>query len=446
MREMAEQPSVSRTRVNAVLFSVLWALMASAMLVESDTYRYISIALVVFAVVWQKDDVRRVSRDWLTTACYVWALYAAGRFLFGVFVAGEKGTSEWLYIFPAVFPIVGVALYATRAYVFAAATLIVFVGFVALLTTLSPTTILAGARAAPLFHNNPIHAGIGSCMLFLTSVFWSLYAAETGRLRGRFKLPMLGLGVLTAILSLFGALGAQSKGAWLALVFVMVLMATLTLLHHAGRWRLHLLSGLFLTAVAMVLISTSYVEKVAGPTIEAAAKLTDDTVTTEGPIASMQRAIADPSTPSPMRERLKLWSNAIELIQAAPLFGWGNEWLREWRKTTYADVDFTLIHNGYLEIMVRHGILGIALLLVFVVISVGRIHAAHRSGVISSSLTAYLYSLGFFFFCTITTNSNNRLALGESFFILGAAAVFAISLAQEDWMRREDRERLSVKI
>ncbi|UNK37312.1 O-antigen ligase family protein [Shinella sp. H4-D48] len=443
MREMVEQLSVSRARMNAVIFALLWALMASAMLLESDTYRYVSIVLVVFAVVWQRDGVRRVSRDWLAIACYVWAFYTAGRFFYGVFVAGEKGTSEWLYIFPAVFPLVGVALYATRAYIFPAATLTVVVGFVALVATLNPAVIIAGERAAPLFHHNPIHAGIGSCMLFLTSVFWLLYAAETGRLRGRFKFPMVGLGVLTPILSLFGALGAHSKGAWLALVFVMALMAILALLHYAGRWRLHLLGGLLLTAVAVALISASYVEKVAGPTIEAAAKLTDDTVATEGPIASMQRAIVDPATPSSMRERLKLWSNAIELIQAAPFVGWGNEWLREWRKTTYADVGFTLIHNGYLEIMVRHGILGMAFLLVFVATAVRRINAAHRGGVISSSLTAYLYSLSFFFFCTITTNSNNRLALGESFFILGAATVFAISLAQEDRMRGEHEERLA---
>ena len=41
----------------------------------------------------------------------------------------------------------------------------------------------------------------------------------------------------------------------------------------------------------------------------------------------------------------------------------------------------------------------------------------------------YLYGLSLFFFITIATNSNNRLALGESYFLLAGAAVFAISLA-----------------
>jgi O-antigen ligase len=87
------------------------------------------------------------------------------------------------------------------------------------------------------------------------------------------------------------------------------------------------------------------------------------------------------------------------------------------------------MHNGYLEIMVRHGLLGITFLLVFVIAAARTVNDARRRGMISSSLAVYLYSISFFFFCTITTNSNNRLAIGESFFILTAAAVFAIRLA-----------------
>lgn len=429
MHALTNFRTISGEQVRVFLFPALWALMASAVLVESDVYRYVTIVLVVFAVIRRGADAKRVSRDWLALACYAWSIYVVIRFLFGVLVSGDKGTSEWLYVFPTFFPLAGVALYATRRCILPAATLLLICGFVGLLFTLDFFAIFTGKRAAPLFHHNSIHAGIGAGMLFLTALFWVLHAAETGRLRGHHKWPQLALGGATAALSLVGMLGSQSKGAWLALATTITFMSILLLLHYGGRWRLLLLGGLLLVAIAIATIATPYVEKVAVTTMDAAERLIDDTLTTRESLAAIQRSIADPTTPSSMRERLKLWSNARELIQEAPWIGWGNAWLVQWRKTTYSDVGYNLMHNGYLEIMVRHGLLGIAFLLVFVIAAAHSVNDARRCGMISSSLAVYLYSISFFFFCTITTNSNNRLAIGESFFILSAAAVFAVRLA-----------------
>lgn len=429
MHALTNFRAVSGEQVRALLFSALWALMASAMLVESDVYRYVTVVLVIFAVIGRGADVKRVSRDWLALACYAWSIYVAVRFLFGVLVSGEKGTSEWLYVFPVFFPFVGVALYTTRQYIIPATALLLICGVVSLLFTLDFLVIFAGKRAAPLFHHNPIHAGIGAGMLFLTALFAMLHAAETGRLRARYKWPQLALGGATVALSLVGMLGSHSKGAWLALAMTITFMSILMLLHYAGRWRLLLLGSLLLVTIVIATVSTPYVERVAGTTMGAAERLTDDTLAARGPLAAIQRSIADPTTPSSMRERLKLWSNARELIEEAPWIGWGNAWLVQWQKTTYSDVGYNLMHNGYLEIMVRHGLFGITFLLVFVIAAAHSVNDARRRGLISSSLAVYLYSISFFFFCTITTNSNNRLAIGESFFMLTAAAVFAIRLA-----------------
>ena len=429
MHALIKFREMSGTQVRGCLFAALWALMASAMLVESDVYRYATIVLVVFAVVSRRTDVREVSRDWLAFACYAWSIYVAVRFLSGVLISAEKGTSEWLYIFPVFFPFTGVALYATRQYILPATTLLLICGAVGLLFTLDSSAMLAGERAAPLFHHNPIHAGVGAGMLFLTSLFAMLHGAETGQLGGKYKWPQLALGSATAALSLVGMLGSQSKGAWLALAMTITFMSILMLLHYAGRWRLLLLGSLLLLTISIATFATPYVEKVAGTTMGAAERLNDDTLTARGPLAAIQRSIADPTTPSSMRERLKLWSNARELIEEAPWIGWGNAWLVQWRRTTYSNVGYNLMHNGYLEIMVRHGLLGITFLLVFVIAAAHTVNDARRRGMISSSLAVYLYSVSFFFFCTITTNSNNRLAIGESFFILTAAAVFAIRLA-----------------
>lgn len=419
-----------QARARALLPAALWVLLASAMLVESDIYRYVTLAFAIFALVRYRHEVRLVSGDWLALLCCAWAGYALIRFVLGIVLYDQKGTSEWLYAFPALFPLVGVALHATRRSLFAAGTLLLACGLAGLLATLNFGTIFAGERAAPLFHHNPIHAGVGGSMLFLTAVFWLLHAAETGRLAGRLKWPMLALGLATAALSLIGVLGAQSKGAWLALAATMGFMALLSLYHLAGRWRLHLLGGLIVLAVAVAAVAAPYVVKVAGSTADAVLAMLDTALATKDPLGAMQATIADETVPSAMRERLMLWSNALELIQQSPLIGWGNAWLSEWKRTTYADVGYTLLHNGYLEILVRHGLFGLAVLSVFTLAAAGRVNAARREGRIGASTAAYLLSMSFFFFATITTNSNNRLALGESFFLLAGGAVFAILLAR----------------
>jgi len=429
MPETAELRGALYDRIGAILFPVVWALMASAMLVESDIYRYVTVILVVFILVSHGDAVRRASRDWLAILCYAWAAYAAVRFVFGILVLGEKGASEWLYIFPVFFPLVGAALSISRRYIFSAASLLIVCGLVALLLTLDFHTLATGKRATPLFHHNPIHAGIGSCMFFLTAVFWMLHSAETGRLAGPRKWYFLIPGIAAATLSLIGVLGAQSKGVWLALAATVFFMGFLSLLYIVGRRRFQLMGGLLFAAAIAAAVAAPYINRVAGATLQSAVSLVDDSIATASPLSAIQRSIADPATPTGMRERLMLWSNAIELIQAAPWFGWGNAWLSEWQGTTYSNIRYTLIHNGYLEVLVRHGIFGILFIIIFAISAAYSVNYAQHHGVISSSLTVYLYSISFFFFCTIATNSNNRLAIGESFFIVIASAVFTLRSA-----------------
>src|SRR5690606_2483179 len=82
--------------LKAFLFTLLWAAMASAMLLESDSYRYAAIALVCFSLVWCRPHLRLVARDWLAILCWLWAAYVLIRFIVGVAVYDERGTSEWL--------------------------------------------------------------------------------------------------------------------------------------------------------------------------------------------------------------------------------------------------------------------------------------------------------------------------------------------------------------
>lgn len=430
MHTASNEPIWSNQKVTQIFIASLWALLASAMLVESDIYRYVTTLLVLFVVARHRCELQEVSRDWLALLCYGWAAYALLRFSFGVVFYDEKGASEWLYIFPVLFPAVGTALYVMRDRLYLACLLLVAAGLIGLVATVDILQILSGERTPPLFHKNPIHAGVGSGMLFISATYLLIYAIETGRLTNRWRWPTVVVCGATILLSLMAILGAQSKGVWLALVCTAIPSALLCLLFLPRKWRLPILSLLVASAVFAAITSSSVVSTVAGSTIAAAEKLTTALGTADA-TAAMEDAIEDPATPGAMRERLMIWYNASELFQSAPVFGRGNLWLQDWRHTTYARVGHTLLHNGFLEIIVRHGLWGLAFLAAFMAVAIHRLMAARREGLIATSTLSYILTLSFFFLCTITTNSNNRLAIGESFFILAGGAVFAVTLQRK---------------
>jgi O-antigen ligase len=173
MRFAANPAPFAEERMRNILVGAFLTLLASAMLVESDLYRYVAIALAFFALIRHMPQVKKASADWLAWLCYAWVAYVVLRFAAGIALFDENGSSEWLYAFPTLFPLIGAALYATRRHLFAAATLLIGCGLIGLLATLDFKAVFQGARAAPLFHKNPIHAGVGSSMLFISSLFWS---------------------------------------------------------------------------------------------------------------------------------------------------------------------------------------------------------------------------------------------------------------------------------
>ena len=76
----------------------------------------------------------------------------------------------------------------------------------------------------------------------------------------------------------------------------------------------------------------------------------------------VSNTISSTNTPVSMDERLQLWSNSWEVFSSAPVFGWGSKWLERWYQTRYAHIQYTLLHNGYLEILVRYGLFGAAVM------------------------------------------------------------------------------------
>ncbi|MGM4912858.1 O-antigen ligase family protein [Rhizobium sp. 768_B6_N1_8] len=424
----SEELIATPPRLKPVLV-ILWLLLISAPILESDSYRYAALLLIGTTFVWFKPNFSLLKRDWLANACLAWGAYALLRFLFGLIVDGEKGASDWLYAFPLFFPAVGIALYSSRKHVETVFAIYFPIALAALLISTDYRLILEGnARISPLFHHNLIHGAIGCGFLMIGAFYWLLHAWETGKLARRSGNWIAAVAVSVIALCLFNIYGSKAKGVWLSLVLVGPLMLA-SLLLYANRRRAALVGAAVVAVIAAALfVGGDDIWRFAGPTYEATARI-ETAISMQGGVwNAVAAAIASEDTPNAMSERLQLWANSWEVFSQAPAFGAGNHWLTLWQSTTYSKVPYTLLHNGYFEMLVRHGLFGMIVFAILAVAMYRRVLFAQRKKLISLSTLLAYSMVTLFFLGTILSNSNNRLAIGESFFFVFSAVAFACGI------------------
>lgn len=414
------------SRPLALICGVLWIALMSAPLKETDAYRYAALILIAGALVSYARDRTRLPVGWLAWLCIGWGVYAAARFLwvYLTFPGHPVGASGWLYVFPLFFPPLGLALYLFRNHV--ERTIAAF--FALALTMLVATTqfgpVLAGETVKPLIHHNQIHGAVGCGFLVVGAFYWLLHCLGRRAIDARMAYFAMAVAPPVIALALFGIYGAKSKGVWLAMVIVLPLMA-LSLLAYMSRGRA-LVTAAALGAIFAVAVFSVHdnLWKIGGPTFLAAENLVWRFFETGDIGNNLAAAISSGKVPNSMNERLRLWSNAWEILSANPFFGAGSLWIEQWKQTAYPDVGYTLIHNGYLEILIRHGLFGMAVFAVILFTFLGLVYRASRDGIIGRSALICYNMMILFYMLTLLSNSNNRLALGESFVLLIAAVAF----------------------
>ncbi len=423
--------SMPRNHTKATIIDLttglLWLAMMSVTLIESDAYRYAALLLMSLTLISRKVRLSVTSKDWLAIVCLAWGTYTLARFLFGLIVFGEKGASEWLYAFALFFPAMGVALHASWHLVKPILMAFFCSALILLIVSTPFLAIMTGVQISPLFHHNSIHGAVGCGFVFIGAFYWTLHQWETGS-SARTKAIVAAIAVMVVGLALFNIYGAKSKGVWLALVPALGLMIAAALFYLRRKAVVvAAIGGLLILSCGIYAVRDNVAHFGAATfnsVVSIVARL-DDGVSLE---RVMQDAIASPETPISLDERLQLWANAIDVISVAPAFGSGNSWLAIWQTTPYRGVTYTLLHDGYLEILVRHGFVGLSILTLIVVSAIYRVYRASSTGVISSSAFACYLTFAVYFAFTILSNSNNRLAIGESYALLFAATCFACSI------------------
>jgi O-antigen ligase len=406
-----------------LLGCVLWVLVASAAFVESDAYRYASEILAIIAFVHYLRMENKPRTNWLGWLCMGWGIYVVARFvaIYLMTPNHDLGASDWLFAFPFFFPILGIAYGLYEANVEKIVAAFFAVAVIMLAATTQFQLIFAGETVTPLIMNNQIHGAVACGLILISASFWLLHymtSPWSNRAFARFSYVAAPLIIIVCFIAIYGA---KSKGVWLALVLTLPVVGLVALTYLRRR-----MGGVIVVCAAAMLLAGVYtvrhnLHKTAGPTVSAAITMLEGLDEGRDVNGVLAETIASTTTPVSMDERLQLWYNAGELISTAPIFGWGNEWLEQWHKTRYAHIQYTLLHDGYLEILVRFGVFGAIVMTVILAGLAASVWRASRSGIIPRA-AFHTYALGLLFFAfTILSNSNNRLAIGESLALLSSA-------------------------
>lgn len=418
-----ERPTI----VMAAAGFLLWLAILSAALIETDAYRFAMVILWGYGIHVYRRTLPRPATSLMAWYCMGWSLYVIARFAYGYLSSGnhQHGSSEWLFAFPMFFAFAGIALTRMRFHV--EKVLLAFFALSALLLAVSQHwwIIASGEPVIPLFHNNQIHGAVACGMILIGAFYWFLHYAERGIRQSPYGLAAAALAPVIILLCLISILGSQSKGAWMALLGTLPLAAVLLLItERRAIIRLPVI-GLILSVLGVGLLFHERLWARAGDTVNASLDIIDELATGHlSASALLQQKISSGAVPISLNERLEIWYNAAELFRQAPFFGHGNFWIEKWDHTRYADVGYYLMHNGYLEILIRHGLFGFLALAIMLAGLVVMTWRGYRRGFIPrAGMQAYLMLI-FFFGLTLLSNSNNRLAIGEALALLTGAVAF----------------------
>ncbi len=416
------------TPLEFVVYAVILVFI-SALWYESDAYRYAAPLLVVPALA----HYLRLHRSFpdrprigiVGLLCVAWGLYVAARYAYTVLARPDvgDGTSEGIYLLPLLYPTFGYALwlYVRRPFIIAVS--FVLISFVVVLYGADIPSLTSVQRADFSLHQNPIHAAGATGMVVLCLLPFMIYVSRAKTLSEELRLPLLGIAMLAFTIGLINTYGLQSKGAWLALAIALPFQIILMLWMHNARATI--ISALVLAAFLCLALVFAWngIWTVAGDTINAIILLVAN-IADIGLRQAVDHAISDQTLPSSFRQRLVLWASAVLIWGDNPLFGLGVAWEHIWNYRAHPQARFNLLHNGYLEIAIRYGVVGLSFYIVLFAWAIRRVWQASRYGLIDVTVFQAYVSILIFFCGTILTNSNVRLALGESYMMMAAGFGF----------------------
>lgn len=436
--------------LNPILGGSAILFMLSAFLFETDAYRYAGIALAILTLVYFfRREVWRYDRPLVGFAgvvCLLWALYVLIRMGASLLFSPDPGlgSAEGIYLFPVFYSTTGFGIWLFIRKPLILVIIFILASLFFLLAFTDYSNIASGARAETFTHNNTIHAAVASGFILIFATCFTFYLATQNEFPKASKNLLLIVSLCVLILALVNILILLSKGVWLALAisFPFLIVSLFRIKKQVAKKKnypiLVLIVATFIIGGAVIGQHSNKLFTESETTIRVGLNLITDITAGHGFLNSMEKMIDSQETPFSARERLVLWVDAIKVWSESPIFGVGIDWRVNWNQRTRVNSNsYNVFHNGFLEIGVRYGFLGIAFYVFMFTWASRKVFLASKYHLLPSIVAnCYLSSL-IFFIITILTNSNNRLAIGECYIWLAISfGFYSFYLIQEKGLER----------
>lgn len=424
-----QRPPFHRTDIvgHAVLFCLVG--MISAVWLETDLYRVAMLPPIALGiwVYFSRRDFRPAIGP-MGWACLVWAHYVALRYLWILLTRPDStgGSAEGIYLMPALYMTVGYVLFLYRDKLAHLVWVFMAISLAALLasTDLIAVFQLDSGLVPFLFQKNTIHSSVGAGLILIAAFCFALWLLTRSDLPGRIVWAGLAVALLIGILAVLGIFGAKSKGVWIALLVTAPSVVAATFAQMRGKARWAVMAGFMCVSILAVLIFHDIVWHTIGRLVVSAVDLAQRLVSGMPVRQMVLEAIDSGTLPYTLDARIRVWWNALSIWRLDWLFGQGIWWENLWQQTRFADIGYELMHNGYLEIAVRFGLFGLEFYAVLLAWCFYQATAAVRRGLIPLELYFFYLLTMIFFLASMLSNSNIRLAVGESYMLMAGGFGF----------------------
>lgn len=423
--------------LNVVLAVFGFLVMASVFWVESDAYRFACLALVIPSTYFYiKHAFWRYDRPRIGIVgilCIIWTFYVLGRFLQGLILHPEQstGSAEGIYLFPFLYSTLGYAFWRFCRKPFLIVAPFLIISILALLVSSDYSSIMAGARATTFAHSNTIHAANASGFILIFALCLIIHVILTEHIVKQRKIIFSIAGLFLFVLSLINVLVLTSKGVWMALAVVMPVLLVFLAFHVRSKYvrsKFSVFSALFAFTLLLTISISWYGDKIvlsAGTTFDLAIRIAVSFARGDGLISTMEMMIASSNVPSSAVSRLQLWLDAITIWSESPIFGIGVSWTDLWEQRLHSShLPFNIFHNTILELGIRYGVIGLVFFGLLYVWSMKQVLLASKFHLIAPAAAICYVAMLAFFLLSGLTNSNIRLAIGESYMQLAAGFGF----------------------
>lgn len=427
-----ERPGAKGSPGSVTAFSggALLMIFLSSVWLETDAYRYAGAIMVMAALIhyFRVDffSYRKPLIGLAGLACAAWTIYVMLRMGHDYLVRPGKGigASEGIYLLPLFYPSFGYALYlcAHKPFPLVATFMVISLGGLLFGTDFHHIFLIE--RAETTWHNNPIHAANVSGIMMICAVAFANYLFHNREFDRTGHTALIVVAAAVFAIAGLNVFALQSKGVWLALIGSLPLLFAMTTLDRRNRYGKIIVFAVLACVFAGTVLFGNNIRKAGESTMDNAASLVSRVVQGENLASIVSDAILDPNTPSSVSARLMNWSNAAEIWQKRPVFGSGLAWLDNWENRKYPESKFTLLHNGYLEIAVRYGIAGLAFYALLFLWSLRTVRKAVDASLIDRTAYHAYAAVMTFFAVSIFTNSNSRIAFGETYMWFAVSFAF----------------------